>query len=177
MSPQPQRLAALLTLVLSYTNSSRFSKESAKIKMMGLICRFLSLFLAVFLSSNCGAEATEDDLSPMVERINQRYDDFYRRQHQTAAEDQKRELEAAEIKKQRMDHEANLEKQRQEYVKARKKIVEDPRLEKAWLEQQQALAEQNKMAGRRFVQKRNAIDAIERRGRRVPEKKEYDLED
>ena len=138
---------------------------------------FIAFMMPFLLSSQCGAEATEDEAKAMVERSNQRCDDFYRYRRQLEETDKKREKDAGEIKKVRSDHEKTLELAREEYVMNRKKTIVDPKLEKQHDEAEQAWKEQNKMAGKRYAERKAAAEAIEKKGCRVPEMKEYDLED
>lgn len=139
---------------------------------------YLIVMLAtLLLSAQCGAQATEEDAKAMVERSNQRCDDFYRYRRELEETDRRREKDADDIKKVRADHDHTNELARQEYVKNRKKTLVDPRLEKEHDEQELAYREQMKIAGKRYAQQKAAVEAIVRRGCRVPEMKEYDLED
>lgn len=113
----------------------------------------------------------------MVERINQRYDDFFRRQRLLQEIDATREREAELIKLQRQKERQANELARQEYVKSRKKVIPDPRWEREWEEQQKAWIEQIKLAGRRYSQKKQYLEDVESKGRRIPGKIEYQIED
>jgi hypothetical protein len=139
---------------------------------------FVILLAALMAGAiQCGAEDLETDAKAMVERSNQRCDDFFRYRRQLEEADALREKDAQEIKKVRSAHDAQLEVARREYVKNRKISIPDPRLEKEADEANKAWIEQNKMAGKRYAQERAKAEAISRRGCRVPEMKEYDLED
>ncbi|MGZ3722113.1 MAG: hypothetical protein ACXVA9_04230, partial [Bdellovibrionales bacterium] len=159
----------------------RFSKRSAKIKRMDKVYHafpyLIALLLPLLLSAHCGAEATDEDAKAMVERSNQRCDDFFRYRRELEETDRRREKDAGEIKKVRAEHDKVIELARQEYVKNRKKTIVDPRLEKDHDDQELAWKEHIKIAGKRYVQQKASADAIARRGCRVPEMKEYDLED
>jgi hypothetical protein len=144
---------------------------------MGIVWVYFSLMLSLLIPHHCGAEATDDDQSPMVERINQRYDDFFRRQRAMEEEERQRDKKANEIKRVREEHEKRIEEARREYVKSRRKVVEDPRLEQQWLEHEKDVKQQNDQFRKRYVKRRDAVEAIRRKGRRIPEMKEYDLEE
>ena len=99
---------------------------------------FITMLLPLLFSVQCGAEATDDVARAMVERSNQRCDDFYRYRRELEETDRRREKDADEIKKVRADHDKIIELARQEYVKTRKKTISDPRLEKEHDEQELA---------------------------------------
>lgn len=161
--------------------SSRFNKRSAKIKKMDKIYLgihiFITMLLSILLSAECGAQATDEDAKAMVERSNRRCDDFFRYRRELEETDLRREKNADEIKKVRSNHDQVIELARQEYVKNRKKTLVDPNLEKAHDDEEKAWKEQNKIAGKRYVQRKAEVESIVRRGCRVPELQEYDLED
>ena len=125
----------------------------------------------------CAEEGSEAELSHMVDRINQRYDDFFKRQRELEEKDLRREKERDEIKQVRLDHEIQLELARKEYIKARKVTVIDPALERHWEAEQKAQREQNLMDARCYALRRSKVESFRSRGRRIPENKEYDLED
>ena len=175
-------------------NSPRFNKEFAKIKGMDRESAHNSGFLfALTLWASllglpnafaapstpiCADETTAAEEKQMVERINDRYDDFFRRQHEIEAEREMRGREAGEIKKVRAKIREEHENARREYVKNRPpKRKEDPKLEQEWLEQERAWKEQNKMARNCLVRSKDELKAIEKKGRQIPEMKEYDLDE
>lgn len=183
------------TKVQSRAQFNRFNKEFAKIKEMDTestnILRF-SLAATVWISllglpnalavptatPVCGDETSHAEEKRRVERLNERYDDFYKRRSEMEANEELRERNADEIKKLRAQYAEGHEKARQEFVKNRKpKEKEDPRLEQEWLEQEQARKEMNKMARNCFVRSKEDLKAIEKKGRRIPEMKEYDLDE
>ena len=126
---------------------------------------------------NCGAEDTFDDTKALVGNINQRYDDFFRRLREVDEREQMRESEASEIKRLRQQHAEQVEAARSDYVKSRKKQVIDPKLEQDWNHQEEQWVEQNKMARHRFVMKKQELENVLKRGRRIPENLEYDLQE
>lgn len=165
----------------AWRNSSRFNKEFAKIKKMETqpahFLLLLALMAPALARASCGDDTTAKEEAKMVERINQRYDDFFSRQHELEADRERREKESGEIKELRQQIVAEHEKARADYVKNRKKAVVDPRLEKEWNESEMAWKEQNKMARNCFVRSRDAVRVIEKKGRRIPGNREYDLDE
>ena len=141
---------------------------------------FSSVFLTIVVGVANGvsvAYATEDSAQVMVERINQRYDDFFRRQVALEEQSRRREREAGEIKLVRKQQAVAHEVARADYVKSRKKTVVDPRLEHEWNEHQQEWKELNQLDRVRYVTKKQVIENMQKRGRRIPGKLEYELED
>ena len=121
--------------------------------------------------------AMEEDTQSSIERINQRYDDFFRRQRELEKRDAERVLKSGEVKRARVAREAMLEEARASYVKSRKKVSENPRLEAEWNEHEKEWVESNKAARSRFVQKKQTVENMQKKGRRIPGNQEYDLED
>lgn len=156
--------------------TSRFSKDLVKIKGMGIVCTAFFLILSL-LPLHCGAEATEEDVQPMVERINQRYDDFFRHQAKMEEEAEQREHKSEDVKRIRAEQRKQLEEARREYVKSHHKSGQDPHWEQEWNEQQKEIVEKQKLFRRRYVQRKQELEQAERHGRLIPENKEYDLED
>jgi hypothetical protein len=144
---------------------------------MGIVCLVLCILVSLLRPLQCGAEATDSDERAMVERINERYDDFFRRQSELDELNAKREREAQEIKKVRSEHEKEVEEARRLYVLSRRKAVEDPRLEQQWEEQQKQAKQEMDQDRRRYVKEKKTVEDIVRRGRHIDENKEYDIED
>lgn len=133
--------------------------------------------IVLLFSFSAMAVAPEDEAKAMVERSNERCDDFFRYRRELEQMDAKREKDSQKIKQVRAAHDAALEAARKEYVKNRKKSVPDPRLEKEYNEQVKEHIEAQKLAGKRYAERKAQVEAITRKGCRVPEMKEYDLED
>jgi hypothetical protein len=148
---------------------------------MDKVSRAIALLfsVAVFLgpSLSYGAADIDEEGKAMVERSNQRCDDFYRYRREMEEADTRREKDAQAIKKVRAEHDKEMELAREQYVKNRKKMIPDPRLEKEHDEQELAWKERLKIAGKHYAQRKAAVDATARRGCRVPPMLEYDLED
>lgn len=148
---------------------------------MGNLCWAFTMLVVILLplgagAADCGSEDTAETRA-MVERINQRYDDFFRRQRELDETDQRRERDSQEIKATRLDHSRQVELTRQEYVKNRKITVVDPRLERDWLAEDKAWKDQIKNSRRCYAERKRALEAIERRGRRIPGNLEFGLEE
>jgi hypothetical protein len=138
---------------------------------------FAALIMLLLAGSPVNAVPKDDEEKAMIERSNQRCDDFYRYRREMDEQDNRREMDAQEIKKVREAHDKALETAREEYVKNRKKQVVDPNLEKQWDEQQLADKKQHELEARRYAERKAAVEDAIRKGCHVPEAKEYDLED
>lgn len=163
---------------------SRFNKEFAKIKKMATVSAntiYFFLLITVLVPglsrAECGDETSAKEEKRMVERINDRYDDFFKRQHEIEAKQEMREKDSGDIKKFRAQQKETNEQARQEFVKNRKPRVVDPKLEEHWLEQDKAWKEQNKVARNCYVRSKEAVKNVEKKGRRIPEMKEYGLDE
>lgn len=111
-----------------------------------------------------------------VERINKRYDDFFRyiREREERFErSQKSNDDRKKIEHARMER---LEKARQKYVMERKAR---PNLDYLRVQYERELKEHQEkmeMLRRRYVEKRDELDQYLKKGRQIPEMKEYELE-
>lgn len=126
------------------------------------------------MSAHCVAQATLD-AAERLECGNERYEDFFKRQHDKEKQEQLRAQSADEIKGVRRERIEKMNEARREYK--REKTVEDPNLEREWNEQAKAWKDQNDLARRRFVDRREAQKKSQCRSLNVPEMKEYELED
>ncbi len=112
-----------------------------------------------------------------VEEINRRYDDFFHFQAEREKKENQRNQGRDAIRQLRLEHTKILEVARRDYVRSRVKQVEDPRLEREWDNQVKAWKQDNEAARRQFVKQRALTEGIVRKGRRIPEKLEFELED
>ena len=118
----------------------------------------------------------ETTVKDMVKRINQRYDDFFEYRRDQEERWSKQNQAVGERKKLEAEHVRGMEKAREEYVKNRRA---SPSLEhlrvkfEAEEKERQAKAE---MQRRRYVDRRNEIEQYIKKGRAIPELKEFDLE-
>ncbi len=112
-----------------------------------------------------------------VERLHQRYDDFFR--YEKMKEEHQREIEAAapEVKIQKEIREKELERARREYRAVPKDYAREEALRIEWEKSQKDRVKQIELARLCEVQQREAAEQILRKGRKVPELKEFDLEE
>lgn len=138
--------------------------------------RFSFLTLLILASTWCVAESTPETVQEMVERINRRYDDFFRFHRDMEARNQARLRGRDERKELERAHRAELERAREAYVKQRRPKGSDEALRRKWEEEQKARAEELEIYRKRYVEKRDRLEEYRRKGRAIPEMKEYDLE-
>lgn len=136
------------------------------------------LLIALFLTLPlCGAE-TDSDLgqAEMVKRINERYDDFFRHRQAQEERDRKTQGSRDERKKIEKAYAAEMEKARQEYVRSRKARPSDEALRLRHEATEKERAANLEMLRRRYVERRDMAEQYLKKGRQIPELKEFDLE-
>ena len=138
---------------------------------MVLIKSLIVLSIAT-AASVCGAKDTAE-----VKRINERYDDFFR--HREAQEErwEKRRGSADERKKREEQHARELEKAREDYVKSKSARPSDEALRLKWEAAQKERASEQEMLRRRYVDQQIDTEQHLKKGRQIPEMKEFDLEE
>lgn len=157
----------------------RFNREWAKIKDMKalkLICLLLPFNAYAAAPLNCEAVDVQR-LEKEVQRINQRYDDFFRdrREREERAErmrhgsdDRKKLLEA---------HEKEMEKARQAYQAKPKDHAREEALRLEWEAEQKEKAKRVELARLCEVQQRAKAEELLKKGRAIPDLKEFDLDE
>lgn len=142
----------------------------------------LFILIAATITLPCSAEDTVASSSPasveqMVKRINERYDDFYRyRREQDERDERLKKAASGERRATEKMRAENLEKARQQYVKQRKARPSDEALR---LRHEAAQKDRNanlEMVRKRYVQQRDTAEQYLKKGRMIPELKEFDLE-
>lgn len=124
------------------------------------------------------AAADSETVSPeLIQQMNRRYDDFFIQRQAKERLDEQRQKNAANVGSERRAREAAREKARLEYVHNHERVGEDELLRKKWEAAEADRREEQEMSRRRYVKHRDQVDDLRRRGRTVPELKEYDLED
>jgi|GEM_PF-6611168 len=113
----------------------------------------------------------------MVKRINDRYDDFFRVLREREEHEQKLQGSATNERKERERAQAlRMEQARQEYVKSRKARPSDEALRLRQEAADKERAANLEMMRRRYVQQRDMAEQYLKKGRQIPELKEFDLE-
>lgn len=143
---------------------------------------FIMLF-AFQLAQPCSAEDTSAggqalSVERMVKRINERHDDFFRYHRELEERWEKRRGTIGERKKLEAIHAEKVEHAREEYVKSKASRVR-PTDEASRLRHEAAEKDrlaQNEMLRLRYVKQRDTVEQYLKKGRAIPELKEFDLE-
>lgn len=137
----------------------------------------LSLFSsgARALSVRCDDKGTSGG-SQMVERINQRYDDFFRYHRHLEERQAARDKGRAELKGRHEAREHEMERARLAYVKNRRPAPDTAEMEARYnlKEKQRQIALE--AARECYVQQKTHAEQILIRGRMIPANKEYELD-
>ncbi|MBX3023062.1 MAG: hypothetical protein KF799_15405 [Bdellovibrionales bacterium] len=113
----------------------------------------------------------------MVERINERYDDFFRYQRHLEERERARDKGRGENKAMLKEHEAKLEKARLEYIKNRRPPPDRRELEKQAEAADKERKQRMELARRCYVEEQNAAEAVLKRGRKIPGNQEFGLDE
>lgn len=139
------------------------------------------LIILASLGISAGAHAaTCDTADPHAKRkvdyINERYDDFFR--YQEARERHEAELQkgAGEVKAAREQRELEMKRAAAEYKRTKKDYEREERLRLEWEKSQKERARQVELARLCEVEQRRAAEELLKKGRKIPELKEFDLE-
>lgn len=167
------------TWALSRAKNCRFSRESAKIKNM----RPLALTILILSTSTqvhaatCEAPESATAGKSKVDYINERYDDFFRFQQAKEEREAKIQKGVAEVKELREKHELELRRAAQDYKREKKDYALEDRMRIEWEKTQKERDKRVEMARLCEVQQRRAAEELLKKGRKIPELKEFDLED
>jgi len=141
--------------------------------------RFISLIvnLALTFSSLAASAATTVPMpTKELERINSRYDDFFRWIKARDERYERSQIATDDRKKAEKAHAEMLEREREKYVKERKAKPDLGPLRLKWEQQVKEQQEQMELLRRRYVEQRDEVEQYLKKGRTIPEMKEYDLE-
>jgi hypothetical protein len=144
---------------------------------MVILVIFLSLFYpGAVRAQQCdslGAATGEK----MVERINKRYDDYFRYQAHLEERTELRNKGRGDNKKALKAHDQKIEEARLAYIKHRRPAPDTSDAEARAEEVKKQRLAKIEIARRCYVQQRTHAEGVLKRGRTIPENKEYDLED
>lgn len=143
---------------------------------MVLLFAILSLFAHSAEAVKCDAKDT-GGRKEMVERINRRYDDFFRyRRHleEREAAREKGRNEDRKIAKQERDK--KMEAARLEYIKNRRPKPDSAAAEEQAEEARKQRLKEMEAARLCYVQEKAQAEALLRRGRQIPGNQEFDLD-
>ena len=113
----------------------------------------------------------------MVERINQRYDDFYRYHRELEERNSLLEQGRGDRKATEKAYYDKLERAREDYVQTKKPRQSLEPLRAGWEQQEKERREKQEMNRQRHVHSRDELEKYLIKGRKIPELKEYGLED
>ncbi len=136
---------------------------------------FIWLFAPFTHALTCDLSGPE--AAARVEKVNQRYDDFFRVQYER--EERLRELEKGVplVKAERQRHEQRLNEARKAYRAIKKDHAREEALRIEWEKSQKERARKLELARLCEVQQRRAVEQAIKKGRQIPPLKEFDLED
>ena len=132
-----------------------------------LICAFGLLF---------SANSSLADEQSAVDRINKRYDDFWRYMKAREERLERSQINNGERKKVEQERMEKLERERQKYVLERKAQPSLEHLRPQYEAQLKEQQEKMELLRRRYVEQRDETEQYLKKGRQIPEMKEYDLE-
>jgi hypothetical protein len=153
---------------------TEFSKNFRQNEFMRVIV-LLSLF--VLCSPRSGAVTEPGSESWKVQRLNARYEDFFRRERDGVSWDKSRQAGAAAVTTERKRWEKNMEQAREDYIKHKKAAPDKTAAEKAWLAEQQQRSEEQEIARRRYVQVENRLTDLKKKAKNISGNREYHLEE
>lgn len=151
------------------------SKEWCKIKSMRSWALFVLILISPWSSATCPPESREE-LEKGIDRINRRYDDFFRHRREEEERLQNIEKGAGEVKVEQERRAKKLEQARLEYKRVPKDYAREEALRVEWEKSQEQRKKAIEMARLCDVQQRQQIKDALKKGRQIPELKEFDLE-
>lgn len=112
-----------------------------------------------------------------VERINRRYDDFFQYQHRREDHEAQLQKGVPEVKAEQEARAKVIERARQEYKRVPKDYAKEEALRIDWEKAQKEREKRIEAARVCEVQQRRAAADLLKKGRQIPDLKEFDLED
>lgn len=142
----------------------------------------LLVVLLQFMHVSAGATSCDGKDTPaggehLVERLNRRYDDFFRYRDHLEEREVARNRGRGERREFLDARAAKLEKARVEYIKNRRPKPDTHEEELKAEAAQKARFAKLEEARRCYVEQQRKVDHLVKRGRAIPEAKEFDLED
>jgi hypothetical protein len=130
--------------------------------------------VAAYAVPKCDSKVTGAD----IDRINKRYDDFFRYRRQLEERDRAREKGRGDLHKGEQAREKALEKARLAYLKNRRPAPDhEAKYEAEMLRHQKERKDELEAARRCYVESQDKAEKLLKRGRMIPGNAEYDLED
>ena len=134
--------------------------------------------LGISLTAEADCKSKRPDEHREIEQINQRYDDFFKHRAHDSEREQVRNHGRHHLHTHDLERAAALERARLTYLQTRKAPVDhDGELERQMEHARKEREHSIEIARECYVHEQSRLESITRRGRTVPEKQEYDLED
>ncbi len=111
-----------------------------------------------------------------IDYINERYDDFFRYQEAKEKHEARLQTGVDEVKAAKEKRELEMKRAAAEYNRTRKDYAKEEALRIEWEAKQKELAKRVELARLCEVQQRRAAEELLKKGRKIPELKEFDLE-
>lgn len=127
----------------------------------------------IFLCFPCLA-ADEEDWR--LNRLNERYEDFYAHRKSDATYDLVRKAGAQEVSQQRQKWDAEMSRARADFVRNRKPPPDAGPFLREWSAEHDRADREEEASRRQYVEVVNRIERLERKGKHIPGYVEYDLE-
>lgn len=171
------------TIDLSRAQVCRFSRESAKIKDMRIALLIISAIFVVHAlpaRAEAGGTAACDTADPKartkIDYINERYDDFFRYQEAREKHEARLQMGVDEVKAAKEKRELEMKRAAAEYRRTKKDYAKEEALRIEWEKAQKERDKRIELARLCEVQQRRAAEELLKKGRKIPELKEFDLE-
>ncbi len=153
-----------------------FSRESAKIKAMSIWFTALSIWVAQSHGVQCESKDVEAH-GREIERIDQRYQDFFKEREHLEGRIQEMNQGVNEVRAERLARQKRLDQARQEYRVSPRNQAREDALQAQWEREQKARTAEFEQKRLCEVQQRDRAKTILQRGKKIPEMKEFDLEE
>ncbi|MGE0527416.1 MAG: hypothetical protein AB7G93_13535 [Bdellovibrionales bacterium] len=148
------------------------------VRLYSILFLLSTISATVATAVECPPSRSGYTTGEIVERINRRYDDFFRLEHEREEREAEIRQHAHDVKKARQKRAERLERAREEYVKNRPPREEESEiLRKRWEAEEKDRRQRLELARDCYIKNQEEAQEILNRGRRIPELREYNLQD
>jgi hypothetical protein len=144
--------------------------------MMALILMFLIPLSPAHAAVSCDAVDLER-MQKEIERINQRYDDFFRERREREEHAEHLQQGVPQVKIEQEARAKELEKARQAYRAVPKDYAKEEAMRLQWEAAQKEQVKKMELARLCEVQQKAKVEELLKKGRKIPELKEFDLDE
>jgi hypothetical protein len=139
--------------------------------------RFLVPFLAViFVGSAASVSLAESDEDWRIQRLNERYDDFFARRKADAAYNRERQVGSSEVKKERQKWDSEMNRARVDFIVHRPPPADLGPALTEWNKEHDRQEQEAQHAERRYSDFQHRLEMIEAKAKHIPDNVEYNLE-